>query len=279
MVAIGRYNTLSVIKQKEFGVYLDGENLGEILLPARHVPDDCKVGDTLEVFVYLDSEDFLIATTDKPLAQVGDFVLLRCADVTPVGAFLDWGLPKQLLVPFSEQPVRMQKDKSYLVYIYLDNITNRIVATTKLDRFLDRTPAEYKEGEAVELTIANRTDLGIKAVVNGTHWGLIHQSDLFRRLHFGQNLQGYIKQIRPDGKLDLCLDKPGYGKVSGLAGQVLERLKAEGGYMAVNDKTDPQVITRLFGSSKKAFKMAIGTLYKQRLIDISPDGIRLIDGD
>nr|WP_067298025.1 S1-like domain-containing RNA-binding protein [Marinobacterium profundum] len=277
MVATGRYNTLSVIKQKEFGVYLDGENLGEILLPARHVPDDCKVGDTLEVFVYLDSEDFLIATTDKPLAQVGDFVLLRCADVTPVGAFLDWGLPKQLLVPFSEQPVRMQKDKSYLVYIYLDNITNRIVATTKLDRFLDRVPAEYKEGESVELTIANRTDLGIKAVVNGTHWGLIHQSDLFRRLHFGQNLQGYIKQIRPDGKLDLCLDKPGYGKVSGLAGQVLERLKAEGGYMAVNDKTDPQVITRLFGSSKKAFKMAIGTLYKQRLIEISPDGIRLVE--
>jgi predicted RNA-binding protein (virulence factor B family) len=279
MVATGRYNTLSVIKQKEFGVYLDGENLGEILLPARYVPDNCKLGDTLEVFVYLDSEDFLIATTDKPLAQVGDFVLLRCADVTPVGAFLDWGLPKQLLVPFSEQPVRMQKDKSYLVYIYLDNITNRIVATTKLDRFLDKTPAEYKEGETVDLTIANRTDLGIKAVVNGTHWGLIHQSDLFRRLHFGQSLQGYIKQIRPDGKLDLCLDKPGYGKVSGLAGQVLERLKAEGGYMAVNDKTDPQVITRLFGSSKKAFKMAIGTLYKQRLIDISPDGIRLIDGN
>lgn len=279
MVETGRYNSLRVIKEKEFGVYLDGENLGEILLPARYVPDNCKVGDVLDVFVYLDSEDYLIATTDKPLAQVGDFVLLRCADVTPVGAFLDWGLPKQLLVPFSEQPVRMQKDKSYLVHIYLDNITNRIVATTKLDRFLDKSPAQFTAGEAVDLTIANRTDLGIKAIVNGTHWGLIHQSDLFKRLHFGQKLQGYIKQCRPDGKLDLCLDKPGYGKISGLAGQVLERLKAEGGYMAVNDKTDPQVITRLFGSSKKAFKMAIGTLYKQRLIDISADGIRLTDAD
>ncbi|WP_020680686.1 CvfB family protein [Marinobacterium rhizophilum] len=279
MVETGRYNSLRVIKEKEFGVYLDGENLGEILLPARYVPDNCKVGDVLDVFVYLDSEDYLIATTDKPLAQVGDFVLLRCADVTPVGAFLDWGLPKQLLVPFSEQPVRLQKDKSYLVHIYLDNITNRIVATTKLDRFLDKSPAQFTAGEAVDLTIANRTDLGIKAIVNGTHWGLIHQSDLFKRLHFGQKLQGYIKQCRPDGKLDLCLDKPGYGKISGLAGQVLERLKAEGGYMAVNDKTDPQVITRLFGSSKKAFKMAIGTLYKQRLIDISADGIRLTDAD
>ncbi len=279
MVATGRYNTLSVIKQKEFGVYLDGENLGEILLPARYVPDNCQIGDRLDVFVYLDSEDYLIATTDKPLAQVGDFVLLRCADVTPVGAFLDWGLPKQLLVPFSEQPVRMQKDKSYLVHIYLDNITNRIVASTKLDRFLDKEPATFKDGDAVELTIANRTDLGVKAVVNGTHWGLIHQSDLFRRLHFGQKQQGYIKHARPDGKLDLCLDKPGYGKISGLAGQVLERLKAEGGYMAVNDKTDPQVITRLFGSSKKAFKMAIGTLYKQRLIEINADGIRLTETD
>ncbi|MFC6671397.1 S1 RNA-binding domain-containing protein [Marinobacterium aestuariivivens] len=275
MAEVGRYNRLSVVKQKDFGVYLDGDDLGEILLPSRYVPENCQLGDELEVFVYLDSEDYLVATTQKPLAQVGDFALLRCADVTPVGAFLDWGLPKQLLVPFSEQQQRMQEGKSYLVHLFLDSRSERIVASAKLDRFLDREPGDFRDGQAVELVVANRTDLGTKAIVNGTHWGLIHQSDLFRRVHFGQKLQGYVKRVRPDGKLDLCLDKPGYDRIDGLAGQILDRLKLEGGFMAVHDKSDPETIARLFGCSKKAFKMAIGGLFKQRLIEIGKDGIRL----
>ncbi|GGO86768.1 GntR family transcriptional regulator [Marinobacterium nitratireducens] len=276
MADLGRFNRLQVIKQKDFGVYLDGGELGEILLPARYVPADCKTGDWLEVFVSLDSEDYLVATTQKPLAQVGDFALLRCADVTKVGAFLDWGLPKQLLAPFGEQHRRMEAGKSYLVHILIDR-SDRIVASSKLDRFLDRTPANYRDGQAVDLVIANRTDLGFKAIVDGQHWGLIHQSDLFRRVHFGQQIRGYVKRVRPDGKLDLCLDQPGYNKVDGLAGQILERLRVEGGFIAAHDKTDPDTISRLFGCSKKAFKMAIGSLFKQRLIEIGDDGIRLTD--
>ncbi|NVK44610.1 MAG: GntR family transcriptional regulator [Oceanospirillaceae bacterium] len=276
MADIGRFNRLQVIKQKDFGVYLDGGELGEILLPSRYVPEECEIGDWIEVFVSLDSEDYLVATTQAPLAQVGDFALLRCADVTRVGAFLDWGLPKQLLAPFGEQHRPMEVGKSYLVHIFIDR-SDRIVASSKLDRFLDKTPADYRDGQAVDLIIANRTDLGFKAIVNGQHWGLIHQSDLFRRVHFGQKLNGYIKRVRDDGKLDLSLDKPGYGKIDGLAGQVLDRLRVEGGFIAAHDKTDPETISRLFGCSKKAFKMAIGSLFKQRLIEIRDDGIKLIE--
>ncbi len=275
MAAIGKYNRLRVVKQKDFGLYLDGENLGEILLPKRYVPEDCRIGAELDVFIYLDSEDCLIATTEHPLAQVGMVAYLRVASVGPVGAFMNWGLPKDLLVPFGEQKRPMEEDRSYLVYVYLDN-SNRIAGSTKLDRHLSKEAPSYSEKQQVELIIAERTDLGVKAIINNSHWGVVHNADIFQAVRFGQKVTGYIKQIRADGKIDLFLQKPGYSQIDELGQKILDRLKQEGGFLAVSDKSDPEKITQMFSASKKRFKMAIGGLYKQKLIRIEKDGIYLV---
>ncbi|MDR1860768.1 MAG: GntR family transcriptional regulator [Bacteroidales bacterium] len=276
MATIGAINDLEIIKEVPFGVYLDGGAHGEILLPARYVPAGSAPGSRVNVFIYPDSEDRLVATTEKPLAMVGDFAMLRVVDVTPLGAFLDWGLPKDLLAPFREQKERMEKGKEYLVFVYLDDISQRIVATARLDKCLGNVPVDYEPGEEVDILIAARTELGYKAIVDNSHWGMLYHSDIFRPLSIGQRLKGYIKNVRADEKIDLRLDKPGHEKIETLATHILQQLKDAGGFMPIGDSTSPEEIRHLFNASKKSFKQAIGSLYKSRLITIDDAGIRSV---
>ena len=276
MAAIGLLNELEVVKTVDFGVYLDGGEHGEILMPKRYVPENCKAGDQVEVFIYLDSEDRLVAITDKPFAMVGEFAKLKVLSVTPIGAFLDWGLPKDLLVPFREQQMKMEEGKSYLVYLYLDDESQRIVATSKLDKCVDNIPVDYEVGEEVDLIIAGQTDLGYKAIIDNSHWGVIFKNEVFRTLKTGDKLKGFIKNIRDDEKIDLMLQKEGYEKIDDLSQGILNKLAANDGFLPLNDKTDPETIKQTFKISKKNFKKAIGTLYKQRLISIDDKGIKLL---
>lgn len=270
-------NQLEVVKEVDFGVYLDGGEHGEILLPKRYVPENCKPGDVLDVFIYLDSEDRLVATNEKPFAMVGEFATLKVVSTTPVGAFMDWGLPKDLMVPFREQQFPMEEGRNYLVFLYVDDESQRIAASSKLDKFVDNLPVDYEEGEEVNLIIAGKTDLGYKAIIDNSHWGLLFKNEIFQPLKIGDKMPGYIKNIREDEKIDLMLQKPGYEKIDSIAQSVLDKLKAAGNFMPANDKTDPTLISKMFGISKKNFKKAIGSLYKQRLITIEEDGIRLAD--
>lgn len=276
MAGIGKMNALRVVRSSESGLFLDGGELGEILLPKRYVSKDWKPGDVLDVFIMLDSEDRLTATTQKPYAMVDEFAYLRVVSVTPVGAFLDWGLPKDLLVPFREQKIKMSEGQSYLVRIYFDRVSGRIAASSKLDKFVDKTDAVYKTGEKVELMIAARTDLGYKAIINGAHWGVIFHNEVFQPLQRGRVMEGFIKQVREDGKIDLCLHKPGYEKVTELTDVILTHLKQRGGFMPVTDKNPPDEIYALFGVSKKTYKQAIGALYKKRLITFENNGTKLV---
>ena len=276
MAQIGKYNSLRVIKEVDFGVYLDGEKDGEILMPIRYVPKDCKVGDNVDVFLYLDSEDRPVATTEQPFAQVGEFAMLRVISVNKIGTFLDWGIMKDLLVPFREQKVTMVENRSYLVYIYVDEESQRIVASAKLGKFLDKTAPEYAVGEEVELIIESETDLGYKAIINNQHWGILYENEVFEQLAKGLKIKGYIKKIRTDNKIDLSLHPLGYEKVDPLTQMILDELNKAGGFIAVSDKSDAEEVYRIFGISKKSFKQAIGALYKKRIISIKPEGIRLI---
>ncbi|MCP4268889.1 MAG: GntR family transcriptional regulator, partial [Candidatus Brocadiaceae bacterium] len=259
----------------DFGIYLDGGEHGEILLPSRYVPENCKVDEILKVFIYLDSEDRFIATTEKPYAMVGDFVLLKVVSVSSVGVFLDWGLPKDLMVPFREQSPNMEEDKSYMVRIYVDKKSNRIAATTRLDRYLDNEPACFQVGEEVGLLICNQTDIGYKAIINNTHWGVLYTNEVFQPLKSGQVIKGYIKKVRNDNKIDLSLHKPGYERVDDVTEIILNVLKQKGCFLPVTDKSTPETIYKLFGVSKKTYKKAIGAIYKKKLITIENDGIRL----
>lgn len=277
MAEIGKTNQLKVLRTTESGgLILDGENLGEVLMPGRYVPENWKPGDILEVFLVNDPEGRLVATNLRPYAEVGEFAALRVASVTRVGAFLDWGLPKDLFVPFREQKIEMQEGRTYIVRIYLDEASGRIAASAKLDKFLDRTPAIYKTGEKVKLLICDKTDLGFKAIVNGRHWGVLFSNQVFQPLERGQKIDGFIKRVRLDGKIDLCLQKPGLGKVKDLSDIILEYIKSQSGFMPVTDKTPPEEIYRLFGVSKKTYKMAIGALYKKRLITFENNGTKLV---
>ena len=244
-------------------------------MPVRYVPRNCKAGDFVDVFLYLDSEDRPIATTEKPFAQVGEFAMLRVQSVNKIGTFLDWGIMKDLLVPFREQKVTMTEGRSYLVYIYVDEETHRIVASAKLNKFLDKSLPDYTVGQEVDLVIESETDLGYKAIVNNLHWGILYENEVFEQLAKGLKIKGYIKKIRPDNKIDLSLHPLGYEKVDPLTQMILDEMKKMGGFIAVSDKSDAEEVYRVFGISKKSFKQAIGALYKKRLITISPDGIRL----
>lgn len=276
MVKIGIYNLLMVVKEVEFGVYLEGGRYGEILLPARYVPKRCRVGDILEVFVYKDSEDRIIATTQKPYATVGEFAFLRVVAVNEVGAFMDWGLLKDIFVPFREQKEkRMEEGKSYIVRICLDEKTERIIASARLGKFLNDDPACYKEAEKVSLLISSKNELGYKAIINNSHIGQIYKSEVFKTLCIGQKTGGYIKKIRDDGKIDLCLQKEGYEKIDDIAQNILKKLKESGGFLAVTDKSPPELIYNMFGISKKTYKKSVGALFKERIITINKDGIRL----
>jgi predicted RNA-binding protein (virulence factor B family) len=275
MSKLGKYNTLRVARFTKIGAYLDGEELGEILLPTRDVPKRCQVDQTLEVFLYLDSEDRPIATTKRPYATVGQVAWLKAVDVTPVGAFLNWGLPKDLLVPFSEQKQRMKEGLSYLVYVCLEEEHQRIIASARLDKFLDTQPCLLKENQEVELFAAEQTDMGYKVIINDSYWGLLYENEVFQILRRGQRLPGFVKKIRKDGKIDCGLHQPGYAKVHDTAWKILEELHKHNGFLPVTDKSAPEEIYAVVGVSKKTFKKAVGALYKKKMISIGAKGITL----
>lgn len=277
MIKPGRTYELDVVKILDFGVYLNAGELGEVLLPRKYAPAYLSEGDAISVFLYLDSEDRPVATTQTPKARVGEFAYLRALDITRVGAFLDWGLDKDLLVPFAEQHIPMEEGRSYLVYLYLDKVDGRITASAKIDKFIDEDKVhDFKPQQAVNLIIANSTELGYKAIINHSCWGILYKNDVFQRLSFGQNKKGFIKQIRADGKIDLSL-QGGQETRDNYTNIILSYLKNKKGFAPVHDKSDPKLISDLFGMSKGAFKKAIGRLYKQRIISIEQDGIRLIE--
>ena len=275
MIKIGTYNELSIIKQVDFGFYLDGYEEGEILLPRRYTTDDMQVGDKLNVFLYFDSEDRLIATTQRAKAEVNKFASLKVIDTNRAGAFLDWGLPKDLLVPFNQQKIPMKEGYGYVVYIYQDDISERLVASSKLDRFLDNEPADYAVGDKVDILIADKTDIGFKAIINDKHWGVLFESEVYGEMGIGKSCKGYIKQIREDGKLDVGLTKVGYAKVDALAERILQSLKQNQGFLPLHDKSRPEQIAKILKMSKANFKKSIGQLYRKKLITIENEGIRI----
>jgi len=262
MINIGKINKLKVVKQQGADVYLADSISGKkVLLADSKLPATCQVDDTLDVFVYVDSEGHLAATAKKPLAEVGDIAWLKVVSLNYVGAFLDWGLPKDLLVPFSEQHHEMEVGRSYLVKVFLDD-KNRIAATTKIDKFLSDESVDFEVGQKVSLIIADRSDLGVKAIINNSHWGMLYENELFQPVRKGQKMEGYIKQVREDLKIDLSLHQPGYGKVVSLTDNIMAKLKANNGVLMLSDKSPPEAIYAAFGVSKKVFKQAIGALYK-----------------
>ena len=275
MALLGRFNSLQIVKHTDFGLYLDGGADGEILLPRRYIPKDTptEVDDWLNVFIYLDSEDQLIATTEKPKLQVGGFASLKVKDINNAGIFLDWGLSKDLLMPYSEEQRPLKIGDYCVVHAYLDKRTRRITATARLDRYLDRTPASYAPGQAVRLLIAGETPMGFKAIIEDRHWGLIHKNEVFKFLRSGMQESGFIKEVRSDGKVSLSLQPVGQALSDDLQQQILTRLDEAGGTLEVSDKSAPEVISRLFGVSKGNFKKAIGGLFKQGRIVIHDDRI------
>lgn len=275
---IGRTCQLKVNRQVEFGFYLDGgEQYGEVLLPNGEIrPDiDVHIGEPLEVFLYLDTEERIVATTHMPLAQVGDFAYLEVAWVNNFGAFLHWGPQKDLFVPFREQKMKMMKGHSYIVHVHLDPETYRIMASAKVEHFLSQDFPPYRTGDQVELLIWQKTNLGLKAIVDGRYGGLLYDTQMFRTLRTGDRVKGYISQVRPDGKLDLSLQCPGQRGVEDFSAQLLRHLQMNGGQTPLGDKSPAEEVYALFGVSKKVFKKAVGDLYRQRLIEISDTGIRL----
>ncbi|MBW8333887.1 MAG: GntR family transcriptional regulator [Prolixibacteraceae bacterium] len=276
MTEIGKINHLYVVKEVDFGIYLDGGDLGEILMPKRYVPEGTQPEDTIDAFIYLDSEDRLVATTEKPLAMVEEFALLEVVAVTPVGAFLNWGLPKDLFVPFREQRQPMEEGKKYLVYVYVDTNTKRIAASSKIENYLDNIPVDYDVDEEVDLIIVNETDLGYNAIIDNCHLGIIYKNEVFQPLNPGDKIQGYIKKIRTDGKIDLRLEKIGYEKISSFVDRIIAELQKNKGFLPLTDKSSPEEIYKAFRISKKNFKAAIGALYKKRFIALEDNGIRLL---
>lgn len=265
---IGNYNELRINRSVDFGFYLVDDEGNEVLLPKRYITPEMQVNDTIEVFVYNDSENRPVATTEKPLAVVGDFKLMRVKAVNAIGAFLEWGLlSKDLLVPFREQRVRMQAGRSYIVHVYLDHETNRIVASAKLDKFLDNKPAKYYHRQMVDALIVQRTELGYKVIINNLHWGMIYQNETYCSVNIGEVHKGFIKQIRPDGKIDLTLNMIEKMRVDNLADSILNSMKANDGRLSLNDKSSPEEIMKAFNCSKKDFKKSLGQLYKLKKIE------------
>ena len=278
MAKIGGRAILKVLREKPCGLYLDGGEMGEILLPRGEMPADPASGGMLDVFLYHDSEGRPVATLKTPKAMPGQFARLQCVAVTDVGAFLDWGLPKDLLVPFREQKSRLEVGKHYLVHVQVDEVSGRIIASTRLTRQLDRVPHQFKTGDAVDLVIFGKSALGYKAIINGTHSGLLFAERVFQALQPGEHTQGYIAAIREDGKIDLSLHAPGRAKVLGLEDRILAELQARGGFWALGDHSSAAEIHDELGVSKRTFKQAIGALLKKRRIQIEDRGMRLANG-
>lgn len=278
MIKLGKYNELEIAREVEFGIYMtDGEGV-EILMPQKYVPANAKVGDKLRCFVYQDSEARLIATTEHPYAQVGEFASLQINSVNQVGAFADWGTSKELLIPHREQPKEMEEGRRYIVYIYVDEISGRIVGTARVDKYLDNVPAPYEKNEEVDILIWKPTPLGYKVIINNNHSGLIYRNQIFKPVHIGEHLRAWVKDVREDEKIDLSLQPMGYRNViDGAEAQVLRALHLRGGFLSLTDKSDPAEIAEVLEMSKKNFKKAVGALYKEKRIAIEEEGIRLVE--
>lgn len=275
-IKIGDYNHLRVVKSVDFGLYLDGGDEGEILLPSRYVPEGCQVDDELDVFVYLDQEERPVATTLNPYAKVGDFACLQVAWTNEYGAFLDWGLMKDLFCPFREQKMRMVKGNRYIVYVTMDNDSFRLMASAKVDKFLSKDYPKYKHGDEVDLLVWQKTQLGFKAIVDNKFSGLVYEDQIFRPLSVGDRLKGFIDHVRDDGKIDLTIQPTGRRQTEEFAEVLLQYLKDNGGHCDLGDKSPAELIADTFKVSKKTFKKAVGDLYRRRLISIDPDGISLV---
>jgi len=276
MIELGKLNKLRIVKELGFGLYLDGGDAGEILLPTRYVPLKFEIDEILEVFIYKDSEDRIIATTETPYAMVGEFALMHVKAVDHVGAFMNWGLMKDLLVPFSEQQVRMEQGKKYIVRVLVDEKTQRIIASARIEKFLDLAAPDFTEGQEVDIIIANQTDIGYKVIINNSYTGVIYQNEVYGSIDRGQKLKAYIKKIREDQKIDVCLNKPGFEKIDQLTSRILEMLRINNGFLPLNDKSDAEEIYSMFSESKKTFKKAVGALFKNRKILMEEKGIRLV---
>ena len=275
-ILLGDYNQMIVKKEVDFGLYLDGGDMGDILLPARYVPPGAKPGDTLEVFVYLDQEERLVATTERPLAKVGEFAYLEVAWVNQYGAFLKWGLMKDLFCPFGEQKRKMEKGSRHIVHVHVDEESYRIMASAKVERYLSDEPADYYHNEAVDVLVWQKTDMGYKVIVDNAFQGLVYDNQIFKEIHVGQRMRGYIDQVRPDGKIDVMLQPSGRQQTLDFADTLTDYLIAHGGRCPYGDKTSPETIKEVCGVSKKTVKRAVGDLYKRRLIAIEEDGLRLL---
>src|SRR5210317_2301093 len=277
MIYIGRMNRMKVVKHVDFGVYLDGQDEGEILLPRKDVPHDTEVGDRLHVFIYRDSDDRLIATTKRPLVQVGEAAYLKVKQQNNVGTFMDWGLPKDLLVPFNEQAWPMNEGRNVVIYCYLDENTNRIAGTTKFHRHLSEDGRNvFQGGDAVKGMVAAQTELGYKIILNNTHIGLLYKNEVFKPMRFGHELKLFIKQIRDDGRIDLSIAASNQDVRDELEEKIMAYLKAHDGVSHITDKSPPNVIYDTFNASKANFKRALGRLYKKRLVSLDKTKVRLL---
>jgi len=278
LVQVGGYNTLKVVKEVDFGMYLDG-GADEILLPKRYVPADLKVDDEITVFVYHDNEGRLIATTVKPKGVVGDIAYLEAVDVNPSGAFVAMGIMKDLFVPISQQNARMIVGRSYFIKIFIDERTGRMTGTEKIDKYISNYDLTVKVQDVVDLLVYQKTDIGYKVIINNMHMGLLHFNEVFRELQIGESLKGFIKHIRPDNKIDVAAGERGYAKVSGEEEKIISLLKDNAGYLPYNDKSAPDDIYAFFGMSKKVFKMTLGALYKKKLISFTQTGTKLEESE
>ncbi|MCD6010747.1 MAG: RNA-binding protein [Flavipsychrobacter sp.] len=276
MVKVGEYNTLKVVKEVDFGMYLDGGE-DEILLPKRYVPAGLKPDDEVTVFVYHDNEGRLIATTDKPYATVGEIAMLEVVDANPSGAFLKWGIMKDVFTPIANQEQRMRPGDKRLVRLYIDERTGRVTATEKIDKFLSNYELTVKEHDPVDIVVYQRTDIGYKVIINSKHLGVLHFNEVFRDLEIGEKAKGFVKQVREHNKIDVALGTKGYAKVEGEEGKILAMLQNNNGYLPYNDKSDPEAIYATFGMSKKTFKMTLGALYKKRLVIFTQTGTKLAE--
>lgn len=276
---LGKFNRLRISRKVDFGLYLEADDAtGEVLLPARYVPRGAKIGEELDVFIYLDQDERPVATTEKPLAEVGDFAFLKVAWINQHGAFLDWGLMKDVFCPFREQKKRMEKDRSYIVHLHVDEESYRIVASAKVDKFLSKEIPAYKQNDEVKVLVWQKTDLGFKVIVDNKYQGLVYDNQVFRDVHTGDKLRGYVECVRPYGKLDISLQKVGREQTLDFSERLHEYLLKHDGYCPFTDKSDAEAIYAEFHVSKKVFKRAVGDLYKQRLITLAPDGIELKGG-
>lgn len=275
MIQIGEFNTLEILRDTEPGLFLGDADNNEVLLPNRYVPEHFEIGDDIEVFIYLDNEERMIATTDEPYIIKGEFAMLRCNAVSKIGAFLDFGLVKELFCPFKEQAFPMKKGGWYLVHCYLDEVTERLVASSKTNRFLDNKDLTVDQFDQVDLIVSHPSDLGMNVIVNNKHIGLIYKDNIFQDISVGDRLKGIVKKVRPGNKLDISLGDIGYRNIEPNADKIMQELTDGNGFLALTDKSNPEAIKDQLQMSKKTFKKAIGTLYKQKLIDLKPDGIYL----